>query len=129
MIAQEGATGREGAGAILLRGGAIAGVEWGAAPATAEDTRRIDAQGLVLAPGRVGATPTPFLNCHRSPLAPTPVTAGPAESPDEVQPAPVACIVDEFGVRAAVVPEPPTVAMLAAGLCFVAGVACARRRR
>ncbi|MGX5736921.1 dihydroorotase [Bosea thiooxidans] len=47
------ASGREGRGSILLRDGAIASVEWGAAPATAEGVRRIDAKGLVLAPGLV----------------------------------------------------------------------------
>lgn len=47
------ASGREGRGSVLLRGGAIAAVEWGAAPATAEGVRRIDAKGLVLAPGLI----------------------------------------------------------------------------
>jgi len=47
------ASGREGRGSILLRDGAIASVEWGAAPATAEGVRRIDAKGLVLAPGLI----------------------------------------------------------------------------
>lgn len=47
------ATGREGAGAVLLRDGVIAGVEWGAAPATGEGVHRIDAKGLVLAPGLI----------------------------------------------------------------------------
>ncbi len=47
------ATGREGAGSVLLRDGAIAAVEWGAAPATGESVRRIDAKGLVLTPGLV----------------------------------------------------------------------------
>ncbi|MDP3320103.1 MAG: dihydroorotase, partial [Bosea sp. (in: a-proteobacteria)] len=47
------ATGRDGRGSLLLRDGVIASVEWGAAPATAEGTRRIDARGLVVAPGLV----------------------------------------------------------------------------
>ncbi len=47
------ATGREGAGAVLLRDGAIAAVEWGGAPATGEGVRRLDAKGLVLAPGLI----------------------------------------------------------------------------
>lgn len=47
------ATGREGAGAVLLRDGVIAGVEWGAAPAMGEGVHRIDAKGLVLAPGLI----------------------------------------------------------------------------
>ncbi|MBD3844915.1 dihydroorotase [Bosea sp. SSUT16] len=47
------ATGREGAGSVLLRDGAIAAVEWGAAPATGESVRHIDAKGLVLTPGLV----------------------------------------------------------------------------
>lgn len=47
------ATGREGAGSVLLRDGVIAGVEWGAAPATGEGVHRIDAKGLVLAPGLI----------------------------------------------------------------------------
>ena len=47
------ATGREGAGSVLLRDGAIAAVEWGAAPATGEGISRIDAKGLVLTPGLV----------------------------------------------------------------------------
>ncbi|MDX3807394.1 dihydroorotase [Bosea thiooxidans] len=47
------ATGREGAGAVLLRDGVIVGVEWGAAPATGEGVLRIDAKGLVLAPGLI----------------------------------------------------------------------------
>ncbi|KRE16537.1 dihydroorotase [Bosea sp. Root381] len=48
------ATGREGPGAVLLREGSIASVQWGgAAPATAESVRRIDARGLVVAPGLV----------------------------------------------------------------------------
>lgn len=49
----DAATGREGAGAVLLRDGVIAGVEWGAAPATGEGVHRIDAKGLVLAPGLI----------------------------------------------------------------------------
>jgi len=47
------ANGREGRGSVLLRDGVIASVEWGAAPATPEGVRRIDAKGLVLAPGLV----------------------------------------------------------------------------
>lgn len=48
------ATGRDGAGALLLRDGLIAGVTWGeAAPATPEGARRIDAGGHVVAPGLV----------------------------------------------------------------------------
>ena len=45
--------GREGQGSVLLRDGRIASVEWGAAPATPEGVRRIDARGLVLAPGLI----------------------------------------------------------------------------
>lgn len=48
------ASGREGRGALLLRDGAIAAIEWGAAaPASGEGVRRIDARGLVVAPGLV----------------------------------------------------------------------------
>jgi dihydroorotase len=48
------ATGREGQGALLLRDGTIASVDWGgSAPATAEGVRRIDARGLIVAPGLV----------------------------------------------------------------------------
>ena len=47
------ATGREGAGSILIRDGAIAAVEWQGAPATGEGVRRIDAKGQVLTPGLV----------------------------------------------------------------------------
>jgi dihydroorotase len=47
------ASGRDGAGSLLLRDGLIADVAWGAGPATSEDVRRIDAGGLVLAPGLV----------------------------------------------------------------------------
>ncbi|MBN9369374.1 MAG: amidohydrolase family protein, partial [Comamonadaceae bacterium] len=47
------ATGRESAGSVLLRNGTIADVEWGAAPATGEGVHRIDAKGLVLAPGLI----------------------------------------------------------------------------
>jgi len=46
-------TGRNGAGAVLLRDGVIASVEWGAAPATGEGVRRIDAGGQVLTPGLI----------------------------------------------------------------------------
>ncbi len=46
-------SGRDAPGSVLLRGGTIAAVEWGATPATAEGVRRIDALGLVLAPGLV----------------------------------------------------------------------------
>ncbi|WP_420101701.1 dihydroorotase [Bosea sp. (in: a-proteobacteria)] len=45
--------GREAQGSVLLRDGRIASVEWGAAPATSEGVRRIDARGLVLAPGLI----------------------------------------------------------------------------
>ena len=45
--------GREAQGSVLLRDGRIASVEWGAAPATPEGVRRIDARGLVLAPGLI----------------------------------------------------------------------------
>ncbi len=48
------ATGRDGRGSVLLRGGRIADVVWGAAPETGDDgTSRVDAAGLVLAPGLV----------------------------------------------------------------------------
>lgn len=47
------ATGREGVGSALLRDGAIASVEWGGTPATGEGVRRLDAKGLVLAPGLI----------------------------------------------------------------------------
>lgn len=47
------ATGREGAGSVLIRDGAIAAVEWQGAPATGEGVRRIDARGQVLTPGLV----------------------------------------------------------------------------
>lgn len=48
------ASGREGPGALLLREGAIADIDWGAAsPASGEGVRRIDAGGLVVAPGLV----------------------------------------------------------------------------
>ncbi|MGO4172638.1 dihydroorotase [Bosea sp. TAF32] len=46
-------SGREGKGSVLLRGGDIASVEWGAAPATGDDVRRIDAGGQVLTPGLI----------------------------------------------------------------------------
>lgn len=46
-------TGRDEPGSVLLRAGKIASVEWGAAPATGEGVRRIDARGLVLAPGLI----------------------------------------------------------------------------
>lgn len=45
--------GREAQGSVLLRDGRIASVEWGVAPATPEGVRRIDARGLVLAPGLI----------------------------------------------------------------------------
>ena len=44
---------RDERGSLLLRGGVIASIEWGQAPTTAEGTRRIDARGLVVAPGLV----------------------------------------------------------------------------
>lgn len=48
------ASGREGPGAVLLREGGIASVQWGgAAPETGDGVRRIDAKGLVVAPGLV----------------------------------------------------------------------------
>lgn len=47
------ATGREGAGSVLIRNGTIASVEWQSAPATDEGVRRIDAKGQVLTPGLV----------------------------------------------------------------------------
>lgn len=47
------ASGREGAGSVLVRNGAIASVEWQNAPATDEGVRRIDARGQVLTPGLV----------------------------------------------------------------------------
>ncbi|QEL22453.1 amidohydrolase family protein [Bosea sp. F3-2] len=46
-------TGRDGTGAVLLRDGVIASVEWGAAPATGEGVRRLDAGGQVLTPGLI----------------------------------------------------------------------------
>lgn len=48
------ASGRQQRGALLLRGGVIADVLWGGeAPATGEGVKRLDAGGLVLAPGLV----------------------------------------------------------------------------
>lgn len=47
------ATLRQGQGSLLLRDGLIADVAWGGAPATAEGVQRIDAGGLVVAPGLV----------------------------------------------------------------------------
>ncbi|WP_043234318.1 dihydroorotase [Bosea sp. LC85] len=47
------ASGRQGPGALLLRDGAIAEIAWGAAPATGEGVQRVDARGLVVAPGLV----------------------------------------------------------------------------
>lgn len=47
------ATGREGAGSVLIRNGTIASVEWQSVPATDEGVRRIDAKGQVLTPGLV----------------------------------------------------------------------------
>lgn len=48
------ASGRQQRGALLLRGGVIADVLWGGeAPATGEGVKRLDAAGLVLAPGLV----------------------------------------------------------------------------
>ncbi|MGO4668672.1 dihydroorotase [Bosea sp. 2RAB26] len=47
------ASGRQGPGALLLRDGAIAEIAWGAAPATGEGVQRVDAGGLIVAPGLV----------------------------------------------------------------------------
>ncbi|RDJ21474.1 dihydroorotase [Bosea caraganae] len=47
------ASGRQQRGALLLRGGVIADVVWGEAPATGEGVKRLDAGGLVVAPGLV----------------------------------------------------------------------------
>lgn len=47
------ASGRQGPGALLLRDGAIAEITWGAAPATGEGVQRVDAGGLIVAPGLV----------------------------------------------------------------------------
>ncbi len=47
------ASGRQQHGGLLLRGGVIADIAWGAAPATGEGVRRLDAAGLVVAPGLV----------------------------------------------------------------------------
>lgn len=47
------ASGRQQRGSLLLRGGVIADVAWGEAPATGEGVRRLDAAGLVVAPGLV----------------------------------------------------------------------------
>jgi dihydroorotase len=47
------ASGRQQRGALLLRGGVIADVAWGEAPATGEGVKRLDAHGLVVAPGLV----------------------------------------------------------------------------
>ncbi|MGO4406480.1 dihydroorotase [Bosea sp. RAF48] len=47
------ASGREGKGSVLLSGGAVASVAWGADPATGEGVRRIDAKGQVLTPGLI----------------------------------------------------------------------------
>lgn len=47
------ASGRQQRGALLLRGGVIADVAWGEAPATGEGVKRLDAEGLVVAPGLV----------------------------------------------------------------------------
>lgn len=47
------ASGRQGPGALLLRDGAIVEITWGAPPATGEGVQRIDARGLVVAPGLV----------------------------------------------------------------------------
>jgi len=47
------AAGRRGRGAVLLRDGLIADVAWGAAPEAPEGALRIDAKGILLAPGLV----------------------------------------------------------------------------
>lgn len=47
------ASGRQQHGSLLLRGGAIAEIAWGGAPATGEGVKRLDASGLVVAPGLV----------------------------------------------------------------------------
>ncbi len=47
------ASGRQGPGALLLRDGAIAEIAWGAAPGTGEGVQRVDAGGLIVAPGLV----------------------------------------------------------------------------
>jgi dihydroorotase len=47
------ASGRQQRGALLLRGGVIADVVWGEAPATGEGVKRLDAGGLIVAPGLV----------------------------------------------------------------------------
>lgn len=47
------ASGRQQHGSLLLRGGAIAEIAWGEAPATGEGVKRLDASGLVVAPGLV----------------------------------------------------------------------------
>ncbi|WP_131856343.1 dihydroorotase [Bosea sp. BK604] len=47
------ASGRQQHGSLLLRGGAIADIAWGGAPATGEGVKRLDASGLVVAPGLV----------------------------------------------------------------------------
>lgn len=44
---------RQDRGSLLLRDGAIADIAWGAEPAAPEGARRIDAAGLVVAPGLV----------------------------------------------------------------------------
>ncbi len=44
---------RQGRGSLLLRDGAIADIAWGAEPAAPDGARRIDAAGLVVAPGLV----------------------------------------------------------------------------
>ncbi|WP_342149220.1 dihydroorotase [Methylorubrum sp. SB2] len=47
------ATGREGPGAVLVQGGRIQDVAWGAAPGTPEGSQKIDCGGHVLAPGLI----------------------------------------------------------------------------
>ena len=47
------ATGRDGAGHVLIRDGRIADLAWGAAPGTPEGVRTIDCGGHVLAPGLI----------------------------------------------------------------------------
>lgn len=48
-------TGREGAGSVLVRGGVIADVAWGAAPEAPDGAEVVDCGGHVVAPGLVDA--------------------------------------------------------------------------